>query len=58
MPEAAVQPGTLMKVTPLSEAPIMPKLTSSQEAFLFALKKVALVAPREVIFPITTSTPT
>ena len=58
MPQAAVHPGTLMNVTPLSEAPIMPKLTSSHEAFLFALKKVALVAPREVILPIKTSTPT
>ena len=43
MPEAAVHPGTLMNVTPLSEAPIMPKLTSSHEAFLFGYLIIAYV---------------
>ena len=38
-----------MNVTPESDAPIIPKLTKSQLAFLFALKKVALEAPREVM---------
>jgi hypothetical protein len=48
IPDEEVQPGTLIKVTPDSEAPIIPKLTKSQLAFLLALKKVALDAPRDV----------
>ena len=58
IPDEEVQPGTLIKVTPDSEAPIIPKLTKSQLAFLFALKKVALDAPRDVKYPTTAKTDT
>jgi hypothetical protein len=47
-----------MKVTPLNEAPIIPKLTSNQFAFLFALKKDALDPPRDVKKPIIAKTAT
>lgn len=41
---ASTQPGTEIKVTPESDAPIMPKATKYQGEELFALKKVELFA--------------
>ena len=40
---ASTQPGTEIKVTPESEAPIIPKATKYQGEALFALKKVELL---------------
>jgi len=41
-------PGTLTKVTPLSEVPIMPKATSIQLLLRFPIKKVSLLLLRLV----------
>jgi len=41
---ASIQPGTEIKVTPESDAPIIPNATKYQGEALFALKKVVLFA--------------
>jgi len=43
------QPGTDINVTPESDVPIIPNATTNHGDFRFALKKVWLVAPFEVI---------
>jgi len=43
------QPGTDINVTPESDVPIIPNATTNQGDLRFALKKVWLVAPFEVI---------
>ena len=53
---SSTQPGTEMKVTPESEAPIMPKATKYHGEELFALKKVLLSAFFPVINEINSST--
>jgi hypothetical protein len=45
----STHPGTEIKVTPESEAPIIPKATKYQGDELFALKNVSLVAFLPVI---------
>ena len=41
-------PGTLMNVTPLSDVPTIPNATSIQLLFRLPMKKLSLVALREV----------
>ncbi len=41
-------PGTLMKVTPDSDVPIMPKATSPQTLLRLPMKKLSLVAWHDV----------
>lgn len=46
---SSIQPGTEIKVTPESEAPIIPKATRYHGDELLALKKVSLVASFPVL---------
>ena len=57
MPLVSTMPGTLTKVTPETEAPIMPKATMRHGERRSALKKVSLVAWRLVRRLMVNSTP-